>query len=75
MMSPKLRAELDDVLTRPKVARRLDPEGLEQLRGAIAAAPVTTDPPAVGDGDLTVLVDVVPPVRTPAAFLEDLSTW
>lgn len=100
VMSPKLRAELDDVLSRPKIARRLDPEALEQLRGAIAAAPVIADPPAVavsrdpkddylialaqssgaaclvsGDADLTVLANVLPPVRTPAAFLGELRTW
>lgn len=98
--SPKLLAELDEVLSRPKIAARLDPEGLQCLREVLAAAPVTGDPPAVavsrdpkddylialaqrsraeclisGDEDLTVLVDVVPPVRTPAAFLEELSTW
>ncbi|MGH9011446.1 MAG: putative toxin-antitoxin system toxin component, PIN family, partial [Acidimicrobiia bacterium] len=92
--------ELDDVLSPPKVARRLDPEALEQLHEAIAAAPVTADPPTVavsrdpkddylialakgseaaclvsGDEDLTVLADVVPPVRTPAAFLDELSSW
>ncbi len=100
VVSPKLRAELDDVLSRPKVAARLDSEALEHLREVIAAAPVTPDPPSVavsrdpkddylialaqrseaaclvsGDEDLTVLVDIVPPVRTPAAFLEELSTW
>lgn len=99
-MSPQLRAELDDVLSRPKVARRLDPDALEQLRGAIDTAPVTPDPPAEavsrdpkddylialahhseavclvsGDADLTVLADLVPPVMTPAVFLEVLSTW
>ncbi|MGH8991999.1 MAG: putative toxin-antitoxin system toxin component, PIN family [Acidimicrobiia bacterium] len=98
--SPKLLAELDDALSRPKIATRLDPDGLQRLREVMAAAPVSGDPPALavsrdpkddylialaqhsgaaclisGDQDLTVLVDVVPPVRTPAAFLEDLSTW
>lgn len=100
VMSPKLRAELDDVLSRPKIASRLDAEALDQVRRAIAAAPVTPDPPAVsvsrdpkddylialaqrsgaaclvsGDEDLTVLTDIDPPVRTPAAFLEELETW
>lgn len=98
--SPKLLAELNDVLNRPKIATRLDPEGLRRLREVLAATPVTGDPPAVavsrdpkddylvalaqrseaeclvsGDKDLTVLGDLVPRVRTPAAFLEDLSTW
>lgn len=98
--SPKLLAELNDVLSRPKIASRLDPEGLQRLREILAAAPVTADPPAAalsrdpkddylialaqrtgaeclvsGDGDLTVLGDIVPPVTTPAAFLEVLSTW
>lgn len=98
--SPKLLAELNDALSRTKIASRLDPEGLQRLREVLAAAPVTGDPPAVaasrdpkddylialaqrteaeclisGDKDLTVLGDLVPPVRTPAAFLEDLSAW
>jgi hypothetical protein len=38
VMSPKLRAELDDVLSWPKVAARLDPEALEHLREMIGAA-------------------------------------
>jgi putative PIN family toxin of toxin-antitoxin system len=99
-MSPKLRAELEDVLSRPKIASRLDAEALDQVRRAITAAPVTPDPPAAavsrdpkddylialaqrseaaclvsGDEDLTVLTDVAPPVRTPAAFLAELETW
>jgi hypothetical protein len=45
--SPTLLAELDDVLSRPKIAMRLDPEGLQRLREVLAAAPVTGDPPAV----------------------------
>jgi putative PIN family toxin of toxin-antitoxin system len=100
VMSPQLRNELDEVLSRPKVAGRLDPDALAQVRGAIDTAPVTPDPPAVavsrdpkddylialarhseaaclvsGDADLTVLADLVPPVMTPAAFLDVLSTW
>jgi putative PIN family toxin of toxin-antitoxin system len=98
--SPRLLAELNDVLSRPKIAARLDPDGLALLREVLATAPVTADPPAVavsrdpkddylialaqqsgaeclvsGDQDLTVLVDMAPPVRTPAAFIEELSTW
>ena len=100
VISPQLRSELDDVLSRPKIAGRLDPDALAQVREAINAAPVTPDPPAVavsrdpkddylialahhseaaclvsGDADLTVLADLVPPVMTPAAFLDVLSTW
>jgi hypothetical protein len=40
-------ARLDDVLSRPKVVRRLDPEAMEHVREVIAAAPVTPDPPTV----------------------------
>jgi putative PIN family toxin of toxin-antitoxin system len=99
-MSPKLRAELEDVLSRPKITSRLDAEALDQVRQAIAAATITPDPTAVavsrdpkddylialaqrsgaaclvsGDADLTVLTEVVPPVRTPVVFLEELETW
>lgn len=98
--SPRLLAELNDVLSREKIAARLDPDGLARLREVLAAAPVRADPPAVavsrdpkddylialaqrsgaeclvsGDQDLTVLADMAPPVRTPAAFIEELSTW
>lgn len=100
MVSPRLVAELDDVLSRPQIAARLDPQGLQRVREVLATAPVTPDPPAPpvsrdpkddylvalarrsaaeclvsGDQDLTVLADTTPPVRTPAAFIADLSSW
>ena len=46
VVSPKLRAELEEVLSRPKVVARLDPDAVVHLREVIAAAPVTPDPPA-----------------------------
>lgn len=99
--SPKLLAELEDVLSRPRIAARLDAQALAHLRQVLAAAPVTEDPPTVavsrdpkddylialaqggeadylvsGDGDLTVLADLIPPpVRTPTAFLAEMETW
>ena len=45
--SPQLLAELNDVLSREKIAARLDPDGLALLREVLAAAPVTADPPGV----------------------------
>jgi predicted nucleic acid-binding protein len=32
VMSPKLHAELEDVLSRPKIATRLDAEALDHVR-------------------------------------------
>lgn len=91
-------SELEDVLSRAKIAAHLDPAALRHLRQVLANAPVIEDPPSVpisrdpaddyllalarfagaaylvsGDKDLTALKDVVPPVLTPAAFLETLS--
>ena len=97
IVSPHLLAELDDVLGRPKIEGKLDPDALSLLRRVLAAAPSVEDPVAVpvsrdpkddylvtlarqagadcivsGDADLTVLDDLVPPVRSPAAFVADL---
>lgn len=97
IVSPHLLAELDDVLGRPKLAAKLDPDALSSLRRVLAAAPAVDDPVAVsvsrdpkddylfalarqagadcivsGDADLTVLDDLVPPVRSPAALLAEL---
>lgn len=97
VISSALLAELDDVLSRPKLVARIGSAALGDLRAVIAAAPVRDDSPTVvrsrdpkddylialaaesgadslisGDKDLTVLTELVPPVLTPAAFVEQL---
>lgn len=97
VVSPHLLAELDEVLARPKLRARLDPDALLSLRLVLGAAPAVDDPAPIavsrdpkddylialarqagadcivsGDADLTVLADLVPPVRSPAAFLVEL---